>query len=288
MSNASPSTFLQVDRSLIDEGILRLHLDRPHKRNAINGAMETAIRDSLAQASRDRSVRVVLLSGEGEDFSAGADVAELDFYLSSSAADLVTTKPARYDWFSSVWNIRIPVVAAVQGHCLGAATELAAVCDLTVCTDDAVFGWPELIGGGIPSSVLLGAVASHKRIREYFYTARLISAGEARAIGIVNMITARDDLEEAALSLCRRILLLPQPTIETAKVAVSAALDVMGVANSVNLLRMANAVARTSDSDSSYWRAVTSGGVSRRLDLIDERGTEYWRYDTGRAGHGTG
>jgi enoyl-CoA hydratase/carnithine racemase len=186
--------------------IWRLVLDRPEARNAVSGPMLEELVEALGRAAEESEARVIVLSGEGSDFCAGADLGEL------AAATGAAEGPGYERRFEAVVRAiadhPLPVVAVVQGAALGAGCQLAVACDLAVAATDAAIG--------IPSS-RLGIVINYenierlvlsvgpKRAAEILIAGRTLSGEEAAAWGLVNEAVPSDALGERALQVADRI-----------------------------------------------------------------------------------
>jgi methylglutaconyl-CoA hydratase len=189
----------------IEERIARITLNAPEQRNALTYAMVRELITALRQAEADDSVRVVLLSGAGKHFSAGGNLQEF-------AAEI--ENPAFYHWqsgdlweelFTLIPRLTKPVVAAVRGYALAGGTGLAALCDLTLASDEAKFGLTEINIGLFPLIVLpaLRRAVGDKKALELALTGAIIEAAEAASIGLVNRVAPEVELDETALALAR-------------------------------------------------------------------------------------
>jgi enoyl-CoA hydratase/carnithine racemase len=192
-----------------DRGAVRhVILNRPEKRNALNGDLVLAIGGALRAAADEPGVRCVVLRGAGKAFSAGMDVAAL-----AGAA----TEPGRLRTFRRMvleaWNLAEemtkPVIAQIHGACLGGALELALACDLRVFSEDAVVGLPETRLGLVPDvggSSRLPQVVGLGRAKELIMTGRVIGAADAERIGLANRVAPLDGLDAATQELVDELL----------------------------------------------------------------------------------
>jgi enoyl-CoA hydratase len=184
-----------------------LTIDRPHRRNAVDGATAAGLRRGLRDFEADEEARVLVLTGAGgEAFCAGADLKALDLDVDDPAGPMGFTRltPAK------------PTIAAIDGWCLAGGLELALWCDLRVATPASVFGCFErrwgvpLIDGG--TQRLPRAVGSG-RAMEMILTGRPVEAGEAQRIGLVNELVEPGRHLERSLELAERIASFPQETM---------------------------------------------------------------------------
>ncbi len=191
-----------------DGRVRYLTLDRPEKRNAINGELMLAIRDSVREAADDTDVHCVVLRGEGACFSAGVDVFELGG-MSDSTAALRPFRRVCIEAANLLEDMKKPVVASIHGACLGLGAELALACDLRVMATDVVFGLPEVKLGLIPDvggSTRLPAIVGLGRAKELVMTGRAVGAEEAHGIGLANRLAPQGALDETTAELVAELL----------------------------------------------------------------------------------
>lgn len=187
-------------RSELHDGILTLTLDRADKRNALNAAMIDALRAALERAELDAEVRVVAVRGAGPDFCAGADLAELLESRHRTPAENEADAMRLGDVFARMRALPKPVAAIVHGRALAGGAGLATACDLVLASASAQFGYPEIRRGFVPAMVMtmLRRLAGEKAALELVLTGRVVSAEEARALGLVSRIVPDDELDQTA------------------------------------------------------------------------------------------
>jgi enoyl-CoA hydratase len=183
-----------------------LTIDRPGRRNAVDAATATALREGLARFEADDGARVLILTGAGEAFCAGADL---------KAIDLDVDHPAGPMGFSRLTPSK-PTIAAIAGWCVAGGLELALWCDLRIATSDSTFGCFErrwgvpLIDGGtqrLPQAIGMG------RAMELILTGRAVEAEEALRIGLVTEVVQPGRQLDRALELAERLAGFPQETM---------------------------------------------------------------------------
>jgi len=196
MSEASPVLCERTG----DVAVVRLN--RPDKKNAIDRAMVDALHGVLGDLETGEA-RVVVLTGAGETFASGADIAELRERKRADALAAINS-----GLFRRIERLPMPTIAAVRGYALGGGCELAMSCDLRVAGEGARFGQPEVklgiiagAGGGYRLRQLVGL----GRARELLYTGRIVRADEAARIGLVERMVADDEVLDAALALAGEI-----------------------------------------------------------------------------------
>ncbi len=183
-----------------DRGPVRhVILNRPEKRNAMNQALLTELREALREARDEAAVHCVILRGEGPVFSAGVDLAE----LASFAQEPSVLRPFRgvfLDCANVCEEMPKPVICQIHHTCVGGALEVALGCDLRIAAEGSRFGLPEVRFGIIPDvggSTRLPAVVGLGRAKELIMTGAMIDAGEAHRIGLINRVVPAEELEAA-------------------------------------------------------------------------------------------
>jgi enoyl-CoA hydratase/carnithine racemase len=191
-----------------DGATLTLTIDRPARRNAMTWDVVAGLRAGLAQAKADEAVRVVVLTGAGDEaFCAGADLGGMTPGDGGGTDPFLSHHRARgwlADLFEELWDLGKPTVARVQGWAMAGGFGLALACDLVVASDRARFGAPELNVGLWPYMVtvpLLRAMTP-KRALELMLTSRVVDAAEGERLGFVNRVVAPDELDATVAELC--------------------------------------------------------------------------------------
>jgi enoyl-CoA hydratase/carnithine racemase len=206
-----------------------LVLNRPEKLNALDQRALIELVDAARWFDRQPEVKVVVVSGSGRSFSAGADVS--GFAAEAPAPEqLRAGADTGRQMAEAIEAMGAVTVARIHGHCIGGAVVLAAACDLRVACDSAVFSIPEvdlgipLAWGGIPRLVReIGPAMT----RELVLTCRRFSAAEARELGLLNRVVAEEQLEDAVEELVTQLLEKSRLTLLATKRAVHAASEQM-------------------------------------------------------------
>ncbi|MEA2282962.1 MAG: hypothetical protein QOK21_3569 [Solirubrobacteraceae bacterium] len=183
-------------------------LNRPEKRNAFNADLVLAVGAALRAAADDTDTHCVVLRGEGPMFSSGMDLGS----LADLGGQTDALRPFRRACIEA-WNLaeamEKPVVAQLQGACIGGALELALACDLRVAAQGTVMGMPEVRLGLIPDvggSSRLPQVVGLGRAKELIMTGKLIDAAEAERIGLINRVAPAAELEATTQALVDELL----------------------------------------------------------------------------------
>lgn len=189
----------------LNGAIAQITLNRPDKRNALNDALVSGLKESLSRANSDRAVRVAVITGAGNDFCAGADLSALQKISGASVADNVDDARSLMALFAMIRELTIPVIAAVRGRALAGGCGLANACDLVLASANARFGYPEVKLGFVPAMVtaILRRNISEKRAFELLTRGDDIGADEAMAMGLVNQIFSEDEFESRVEAYAR-------------------------------------------------------------------------------------
>ncbi|PKO88958.1 MAG: enoyl-CoA hydratase [Betaproteobacteria bacterium HGW-Betaproteobacteria-10] len=202
-------TFSSLDLSLT-AGIAQIRLNRPDKSNAMNEAMWQEIRHAFQWVDATPEARVAILSGEGKNFCAGIDLSMLAGIQQKIAhPDSARSREALrriildlQDCLSSIEHCRKPVLAALQGACIGGGLDMIACCDMRYATDNATFSIKEIDLGmvaDVGSLQRLPHLIGQGMTRELAYTGRLLGAAEAEKIGLINRVFATNSALTAAV-----------------------------------------------------------------------------------------
>jgi len=231
--------------------IARVVLNRPETRNAQDTHLLYALNAAFDRAARDDAIKVIILAANGPHFSSGHDLRERDglaainahtpvgtwcgFACAGAEAQMAREKEI-YLGLSERWrNLPKPTIAAVQGKCIAGGLMLAWPCDLIVASDDAQFldNTVEMGVGGVEYFAHPWEVGVRKA-KEMLFTADWLSALDAKALGMVNHVVARAELDAFVLAMAERIAKKPAFALKLAKEAVNAADDAAGRVSAMN------------------------------------------------------
>ena len=191
--------------------------------NAINRQMVSEILSAYEQFDRDPDVRVILLSGKGRAFAAGADIDEM---ANDSAIDFELLNQFA-DW-DRIAVVKKPIIGAVQGFALGGGFEMALCCDMLFAADDAEFGFPEVnlaVMPGAGGTQRLTKLIGKTRAMEWLMTGDRMSADEAHRLGIINRVVARELLMEETKKFAVKLAKQPPLSLRLIKESVHKAVD---------------------------------------------------------------
>jgi len=204
-------------------GIAKIVINRPEVRNALNIAVRQDIKKAIARINQDKDVRVVIITGAGEKaFVSGADLTYFNvgtpMIIEEYANDL------GQQLYNDIENIKVPVIAMINGVCFGGGLELAMCCDIRIASTAAKFGQLEINVGLMPgggATQRLPHLVGWGRAKELIYTGRIIDAEEAERIGLVDKTVPPDRLEEEIKQLAQTIASKSPVIIRLAKQAVN-------------------------------------------------------------------
>jgi enoyl-CoA hydratase len=206
--------------------VARITLNRPERTNALNQTMLGEIGEALDGIERDASTRAVVVRGAGAAFSSGFDLKEQMERRPQGVEQWRPILRKDFDTIMRFWHCPLPTIAAVRGPCLAGACELALACDITIATDDAFFGEPELKFGAGIVAMILPWIVGPKAAKEIILTGEdRIPAARAREIGMINRIVPAADLDDDALSLARHIAAIDPNLVKETKRAINRSLE---------------------------------------------------------------
>lgn len=200
-------------------GVRWLTLNRPERKNALSDALVRALIQALRDAEADDSVRVVVVTGAGDDFCAGADLREIRQSVSASVGENLEAAGTLGELFLGIRRIGVPVVAAVRGRALAGGCGLALACDLVVAEESARFGFPEVGIGFVPAMVMtiLRRNVGEKRAFDLVATGRTLGAVEAERFGLVTRVFPDERFEHHVGEFVTRLAANSQSALRLSK-----------------------------------------------------------------------
>jgi cyclohexa-1,5-dienecarbonyl-CoA hydratase len=206
-------------KTQFENGLGTITLNRPPV-NILNIAMMEEINDVLKSWQGMKDLKVVLFNAEGKCFSAGVDVGE---HMGDLAPKMIEVF---HGMFRLMDTLGIPTVASVYSSCLGGGCELAVFCDLVVASEGAKFGQPEIQVGVFPpiAAQIMPRIMGRKAAMDLILSGRIISAEEAKAVGLVNIVVAEDELGTATADFVKPYLKMSAEILRRTKKAIMAGL----------------------------------------------------------------
>jgi enoyl-CoA hydratase len=185
-----------------EQGIAEVVVDVPPV-NALTVAGWFELADIITAAGKDPETRVVVLRSEGKGFNAGVDIKEMQ--NTEGFAALIGANKGCFAAFAAVYDCPVPLIAAVQGFCVGGGIGLAGNADIVIASDDAFFGLPEVDRGALGAATHLARLVPQHKMRAMVYTGATATAGELHAFGSVLQVVPRDELRTAAFAVAADI-----------------------------------------------------------------------------------
>jgi len=213
------------------DGVIRIVLDRPDRRNAISRQVQAELIAAVERAGRDPAAGAVIISGEGPSFCSGYDVSGDGGTHSATSLSVprraVETIEMARGW-SRIWNAPIAVIGQVQGHCLAGGTDLALHCDLVIAAEDAVIGFPALRMGGTPPTNMWLYHLGPQWAKRLLFTGDTFTGRMAEKIGFALEAVPPERLAEHTLGLARRIAAMGRDIVAINKHVLNRGVDLMG------------------------------------------------------------
>ena len=209
-------TRVRVSRA---EGVGRVTLARPEKKNALDRAMAEEIVQGLEQLAADPSVRVIVIDADGDDFCAGADLEALEALIDAPREAQLDDARALGRVFTVIRQLPIPVIAAVRGRALAGGAGLATACDMVLAHPGATFAYPEVRIGFVPAMVMtiLRRIVPERQAFDLALTGRTLTAAEAERMGLITRVIATEPFGASVDDICRTIAKFPAEAVRRTK-----------------------------------------------------------------------
>jgi len=261
-------------------------LNRPAQMNALNPGLRADLHDGLSEAEADPEIRYIILTGAGRAFCAGADMSG---NVSGDGPDTVwpyglaegqSVAAFLNQWRNQdrtginrllhTWELTKPVVSAINGWALGWGSWYALVPHITVASEDAVFGQPE-VRHISNTNFIWTLLAGYKNALRYGLTGDHVDAAEALRIGLVNKVVARDELMDECFMIGERIALVSPETVKINLAVATMGLEMMGLHNAWNLNAELSALAHTSQREEYKKKLDDAGRIGGMRAYLQER-----------------
>jgi enoyl-CoA hydratase len=203
-----------VSTTIHSTGVAEIVVNNPPV-NALPVAGWFAIADQVTAAGLDPAVRAVVLRAEGRGFNAGVDIKEMQRTEGFTA--LLGANRGCYESFKAVYECAVPVIAAVQGFCLGGGIGLIGNSDVIVASEDATFGLPEVDRGALGAATHLSRLVPQHKMRAMVYTSATATAAELQHFGSVHSVVPKEELRAAAMAIAEQIATKDPTVIRAAK-----------------------------------------------------------------------
>ncbi len=221
----------------LTDGLLWIALNRPKVLNAFNLAQWRELKAALDDAATDGDVRAIAIRGEGGNFSAGYDL------TAALGGDLAEPLPNAFRDYAdvgnatcwTVWNLKKPVIAAIQGYCLGGAFELAMACDFAYADTTAKVGEPEILLSDAPPFLISPWIMGMRQAKHILLSGEIVPAETAMGYGIFNQLCEPGELDAAVARMARRLMGFAPETWHQNKTAVNRSYEIMGFQSCVEM-----------------------------------------------------
>jgi enoyl-CoA hydratase len=263
-----------------NEGIRRITLNRPEKRNALNHQLRGELLHALERGDADPAVRVMIVRGAGKCFSAGYDLGGgnvgQDYPFHTAGGDSQWPRHVVESWMR-IWDLSKPVIAQVHGYCLAGGSELATGCDVVYVADDAQIGYPA-VRFGVPDMQFHPWLVGMRKGMEMLLTGDSLSGEEAVSYGWATRCFPMEELEARTLEMALRIAAIPADILALNKRAVHRQMEAMGFRAG---LRQGTEICTLATHQPSFkaFMEATQGG-SKLTDALQERDQQFGDYRT--------
>ncbi|WP_337001768.1 MULTISPECIES: enoyl-CoA hydratase family protein [unclassified Microbacterium] len=209
---------MTITSTLHPAGVRTVTMDYPPV-NALPVAGWFDVAAAMREAAADTDTRVVILRAEGRGFNAGVDIKEMQRIEGFSG--ILGANRGCYEAFKAIYECAVPVIAAVNGFCLGGGVGLVGNSDVIVASDDATFGVPEVDRGALGAATHLSRLVPQHMLRSMYYTSRTVTAQRLEEFGSVAAVVPRDELDATALAIAEEIATKDPRVIRAAKEALN-------------------------------------------------------------------
>ena len=262
------------------EGVSRLLLNRPEKRNAMFNPLRKELFSALEELDSNENIRVIILGGAGSCFSAGYDLgfnvsSELPYHTSISDGFW-----ARHvvEGALKIWDLSTPVIAQVHGYCLAGGTELATSCDLVYVAKDAKIGYPVVRAISPPDNQFFPWLMGMRNAMEMMLTGDSINGEEAVAKGFANRCFSEVTLSDEVLKIAEKIAKVPPEIQAINKRAVHRQMEVMGIRTGIRSGTELQALAMHTKATREHLKELSKGIT----DALNERDKKFGDYRTSK------
>lgn len=205
------------------DAVVTITINRPDKRNALNIETRRELKEALSLIRSDGDVKLAVITGAGDAaFIAGADLNDLKDMAPLEAEKYLNQYGQRL--YTEIEELEVPVIAMINGFCLGGGCELAMACDIRIAAENAKFGQPEIVVGIIPgggATQRLPRLVGYGKAKELIFTGDIIDAREAERIGLVDKVVPQGELKKTVDELVRKLLGRSQVSLRAAKKAIN-------------------------------------------------------------------
>ncbi len=222
----------------VKDGVARLSHNRPEARNAESQGLLEELDQALKAATADDAVKVIVIDGKGAHFSAGHDLKEAAAKRSNFTVEQRWAFEERYylGYAMNIWDCPKPTIAQVNGACIAGGFMVANMCDLIVASDDAFFSDPvcQTLGAAAVEVLIHPWVMGARKAKEFLFMGSRLTAQEAQAVGMVNKVVPRAELDAEVDRMAARMTLADPFALRLVKRSINRGLDMQGLRAAVN------------------------------------------------------
>lgn len=230
--------------------------NRPEKMNSFSLELQLEVKDALEDLGwKDKSIKVAVIKGAGKCFSTGFEILDEGFPDAIAWREhFVTSKGFATAFWDVFWDNPKPLIAQIHSYCIAGGMALASFCDLCICSEDALFGYPIIRDGGPYLHATWPYIFGLKKTMELIFTGNLIDAQEAWRLGLINRVVPKEKLDEEVNKLAQTVAKLPSVCNELNKRVVHMAYEMMNIRNVFE---------RSSDYEAMCWSASAESHPER-------------------------
>ncbi|NEU30973.1 enoyl-CoA hydratase/isomerase family protein [bacterium LRH843] len=213
-------------------------LNRPKVINAISEQLTYDVYNALDDFEKNKDVRAVVLTGSNNNFSAGVDLKEAFNVTTPIGEEPAEVWREHLDTLLRVslkmWDLKKPVIAAVDGYALGGAADWVFSADIAIASDKAVIGEPEIRFGAAPPTLMMPWIVGMRKAKELLFTGDSVDAIEAHRIGIFNRVVPQDQLLNEAVALAEKMAKIPESALRITKVTINKIYEMQNIKESLD------------------------------------------------------
>jgi enoyl-CoA hydratase len=249
--------------------VVRISLNRPEKRNALNVALQDELVEAMSAAEADRDVRTVILKGEGKAFCSGYDIspsAWSDYEGQLTMRDDIQNLRRVVSRFAKIWELSKPVIAQVHGYCLAGGTDLALHCDMVIAAEDAIIGYPPVRAMGSPPTHMWTYLVGPQWAKYMLLSGDTIDGKTAERIGLILRAVPAEKLEEEVMELAEKMANTPWDLLAVNKSIVNKAVELMGRSLLQQMAAESDAIAHQAPIVGEFFKMSAEKGLKAAIE----------------------
>ena len=263
---------VEYDRDSV-EGAAVLRLDRPETLNALSDRLVEELTDAIERAEADDAVRVLVLRGNGEAFSAGYDIGGGDGDGDDPVPpvdDLLDEFDAGTEHVHAVWDCDKPVIAAVHGYCLAGGSDLAMASDIVIAAEGTELGYPGLRMAGVPPALIYPFVMNLHETKELLLSGKTVDAARAADMGMVNRVVPDGEVMDQVTEEVDEIRKMPGNNVRILKHIVNGVAEMQGAKPMFKFSEMFDSLGHHTEHGKQYYEIAATEGFEAALEYMNE------------------